>query len=96
MLDITFEKDMQGELPEDALLDQYELDALFESTRQSVTRDLQRQLDGVVCAEHGKPPRLKITARYDTEMEQFDLQYHIDTCCPLFLARVIKTLNRKN
>ena len=96
MLDITFEMDMQGELPDDALLDQYELDALFAATRASVQLDLERQLDGMVCAEHHQPPRLKITAHYDTEMEQFDLQYHIDTCCPLFLARVIKTLNRKN
>jgi len=96
MLDIAFEMETQGDLPEDALLDQYELDALFAATRQSVTRDLERQLDGIVCAEHGQPPHLKITTRYDTEAEQFDLQYHIDTCCPLFLARVIKTLNRKN
>ena len=96
MLDLTFEMETQGELPDDALLDQYELDALFAATRQTVTRDLECQLDGVVCAEHSKPPQLKITARYDTEAEQFDLQYHIDTCCPLFLARVIKTLNRNN
>jgi len=74
MLDIAFEMDMQGELPEDALLDQYELDALYEATWQSVQRDLQRQPDGIVCAEHGKPPQLKITARYDTETEEFDLQ----------------------
>jgi hypothetical protein len=96
MLDITFEMETQGELPEDALMDQYELDALFAATRQSVQRDLERQLDGIVCSEHNQPPRLKITARYDAEMEQFDLQYHVDTCCPLFLARVIKTMNRKN
>lgn len=96
MLDITFEMETQGELPEDALMDQYELDALFAATRQSVQRDLERQLSDVVCSEHSQPPRLKIIARYDAEMEQFDLQYHIDTCCPLFLARVIKTLNRKN
>jgi hypothetical protein len=96
MLDITFEMETQGELHEDALMSQYELDALFVATRQSLQRDLERQLNGVVCAEHGQPPRLKITARYDNETEQFDLQYHIDTCCPLFLARVIKTLNRKD
>jgi hypothetical protein len=96
MLDITFEMETQGELPEDALMDQYELDALFAATRQSVQRDLERQLSDVVCSEHNQPPRLKIIARYDAEMEQFDLQYHVDTCCPLFLARVIKTMNRKN
>ena len=48
MLDITFEMETQGELPEDALLDQYELDALFASTKQSLERDLTRQLDGCV------------------------------------------------
>jgi hypothetical protein len=93
-LEINFDFDTEGVLHADALLDPYELNVLFDQTRSTLRRDLERKLSGVVCAEHDEPPRITISGRYDHDTEQMDINYHIDTCCQMFLVRVVKTLNQ--
>jgi len=93
MLEINFDFDTEGSAHEDAFLDAYELDMLFQQTSQSIRAGLERKLADVTCDEHGKAPRITITGRYDHETEQMDLNYHVDTCCQLFLVRVVKLLN---
>ncbi|MAU13680.1 MAG: hypothetical protein CL607_27940 [Anaerolineaceae bacterium] len=93
MLEINFDFDTEGSAHEDAFLDAYELDMLFQQTSQSIRAGLERKLADVTCAEHGNAPRITITGRYDRETEQMDLNYHVDTCCQLFLVRVVKLLN---
>ena len=96
MLQINYDFETLGEENKDAWLDPYELTMLFEETRQTIDADLQRKLAEIRCDEHDEAPRITITARYDHEQEEMDLQYHIDTCCKLFLVRVIKVLNATN
>lgn len=93
MLEITYDFDIDGILHEDPFLDRYQIQWMFDQTRQSIETTLQRKLAGVVCEEHGEAPKVLITGRYDAEAEQLDVQYNLDTCCKLFLVRVVKTLN---
>lgn len=93
MLKIDYDFDTEGEAHEDAYFDPYELNMLFEQTRQSLDTGLRRKLEGVVCKEHNQPPSITITGRYDQETEQMDINYHVDTCCQMFLVRVVSMLN---
>ncbi len=93
MLEIQYDFDIDGALREDPFLDRYQIALMFEQTRQSIESSLQRKLAGVVCEEHGAAPRVLISGRYDAESEQLDVQYHIDTCCKLFMVHVVKRLN---
>ena len=97
-MDIEFDFIVEGtERPDaDRLLTGYELDMLFEHTRQQTRKEFTRKLDGMMCDEHGEPPHVKVTGTYNAETEDMDVAYHIDTCCKLFLARIIKTLNQVN
>ncbi|MCU0513204.1 MAG: hypothetical protein MUE40_11605 [Anaerolineae bacterium] len=95
MIDIEYDFGISGDAPDDAFLDPQAIEYLFAQTQQDLGSSLQRRLAGVVCREHGHPPRLRLIGRYDQAAGEMDIQYHIDTCCPLFLARVIKTLNTR-
>ncbi len=92
-MEITFDFETEGVVQEDPFLDSYELALLFEQTRQEIESGLRRKLHQVICAEHGQPPRITISGRYNHDSEQMDIQYHIDTCCQMFLVRVVKMLN---
>ncbi len=87
--------DIDGALQADPFLDRYELSMLFEQTRRSMAAALQRQLADAVCEEHDKEPVITITGRYDTEREELDIQYHLDTCCKPFMLRVIQRMNNR-
>jgi len=93
-MDIEFDLRTEGEELPDAFLDSYELELMFDSTRRSIRSGLERKLDGVVCDEHGEPPKFKITGVYNNEAEQMDIHYHVDTCCQMFLVRVMRILNQ--
>jgi hypothetical protein len=95
-MDIVFNFDTDGIAHEDAFLDAYELSLLFDQTRHDIESGLRRKLHQVVCADHEQPPRITISGRYDHETEQMDIQYHIDTCCQMFLVRVVKILNMQS
>jgi hypothetical protein len=96
MVKVQYDFDIEGALQEDPFLDSYEISLMFEQTKQSMGTALERKLAGVTCDEHGATPTITITGRYNGESEQLDINYHIDTCCKLFMVRVVKLLNTIN
>jgi hypothetical protein len=92
----VYDFDIEGALQEDPFLDRYEISLMFEQTKQSMGQALERQLAGITCDEHGEEPTITITGRYNGETEQFDINYHLDTCCKLFMVRVVKLINNVN
>ncbi|MGB7341250.1 MAG: hypothetical protein WBC91_20300 [Phototrophicaceae bacterium] len=96
MAKVIFDFDIDGALQADPYLDQYTVNYLFEQTKQSIGKGLARKLDGITCDEHGTEPTITITGRYSGSAEQMDIDYHIDTCCQLFMVRVVKMLNNVN
>lgn len=93
MVQIKYDFDIDGALRDDPFLDRLHIHMMFEQTRQSIEHSLRRKLDDVVCSEHAAPPEITISGRFDADREEFDISYHVDTCCQLFLVRVIKVLN---
>ena len=96
MAKVIFDFDIDGALQADPYLDSYTINYLFEQTKESLGKGLARKLEGVSCADHDKEPTITITGRYSGNAEQMDIDYHIDTCCQLFLVRVVKLLNNVN
>lgn len=94
-MEIEFDLYTEGEELPDAFLDSYELEMMFDNTRRSIRSGLERKLGDVVCGEHGEAPKFKITGVYDNEAEQMDIHYHVDTCCQMFLVRVMRILNQQ-
>lgn len=95
-MEIAFDLRTEGDALPDAFLDPYELEMMFDSARQSIRAGLERKIGDMTCAEHGQTPKFLIAGRYDQASEQMDIQYHIDTCCQLFLLDVMRMLNRQN
>lgn len=93
---IEFNFDIDGALNDEPFLDSYELDYLFRQTRESIAAALERKLDGLRCEEHQQEPTITVTGRYDGESEQMDIEYHVDTCCQMFMVKVVKMLNNIN
>lgn len=91
---IEFDLRTEGEELPDAFLDRFELEMMFDSTRHSIRAGLERKLGDVICDEHHAPPKFKITGVYNNEDEQMDIHYHVDTCCQMFLVRVMRILNQ--
>ncbi len=97
MVEIVFDFRAEGEeLAGEPLLKPCELDKLFAHTREQIRRDLTRKLGDVHCDEHGEAPQIRVTGIYDNGTEQLDIQYHIDACCQMFFARVVRMLNQAN
>ena len=94
-LEIQFDLRTEGEKLPDPFLDACELELMFENTRQSMGAGLRRKFRDVLCPEHGEAPCFKITGVYDNEREEMDIQYHVDTCCQMFLLRVMQILNQR-
>jgi len=90
---IRFDFAIEGELHEDSFLDAYEVSLMFRQTERELGEALARKLEGLVCAEHGQAARLTLRGRYDAARDEMDIQYDLDPCCPLFMARIIKALN---
>ncbi len=51
----------------------------------AIRRQVADKLAGMQCAEHGREPRVLVTATYSSETGQMELNYHVDTCCPPML-----------
>lgn len=96
MVKILYEFDIEGAIQEDPFLSEYELGLMFEQTKRSLGVGLERQLGHLRCDDHNDEPTITITGNYDAEREELDVQYHVDTCCKLFMVRVIKTMNNVN
>ncbi|MCY4021508.1 MAG: hypothetical protein OXG39_19060 [Chloroflexi bacterium] len=92
---IQFDLRSEGEALPEAFLDETELEQMFESTRRSIGAGLRRKFRDVLCAEHEQAPSFLITGVYDKEVEEMDIQYHVDTCCRYFLLRVMQILNQQ-
>ncbi len=75
------------------LADEYLVEMLAH-TEAHIRQQLQRQLSGVRCAEHGAAPRVTVTASYAADVDQMELSYHVDACCPALLLRAVGALNR--
>ena len=93
--EIQFDLRAEGDKLPDPFLDALELELMFENTRQSIGAGLRRKFRDVLCAEHDEAPSFKITGVYDNEREEMGIQYHVDTCCQLFLLRVMQILNQR-
>lgn len=96
MVKLVFDFDIEGALQDDPYLDSYTLNYMFQQTKESMGRGIERKLDGISCSEHGEEPTVTITGRYSGSAEQMDIEYHIDTCCQVFMVQVVKTLNNVN
>ncbi len=95
MIDVAFNIRTTGDASaEDRLLDDYELRQMLDHTRSQINQHVQDALAGMRCPEHDQPPRVTITGTYNTETDQLDVSYNVDTCCKLFLMQAIAALNR--
>ena len=94
-MEIKFDLRTEGDALPDAYLDSAELALMFESTRRSIGDGLQRKFRDVLCEEHGQAPKFRISGVFDRGIEDMDVQYHVDTCCQVFLLRVMQILNRR-
>ena len=94
-LDIKFDFRVEGEALAEPFLDRFELELMFEGTRQSIGAGLERKFADIVCEEHAAAPCFTISGVYDNALEEMDIQYHVDTCCQPFLLRVMQMLNRR-
>ncbi|MEM9950874.1 MAG: hypothetical protein AAF846_04695 [Chloroflexota bacterium] len=96
MTKVVYDFDIDGALQADPYLDQYTIHYMFQQTKESIGKGIARKLDGMTCDEHHEEPTITITGRYSGSAEQMDIDYNIDTCCKLFLVRVVKALNSVN
>jgi len=96
MAKVEFDFEIDGALQDDPYLDRYTINYLFEQTKQSIGKGLARKLADLTCDTHAEEPTITITGRYSGNNEQLDIDYHIDTCCQMFMVRVVKVLNNVN
>ena len=94
-INIEFDLRVEGAAQAEPFMDSYELEQMFDSTRQSIGAGLQRKFADIICDEHAQAPTFKISGVYDNAIEEMDLQYHVDTCCQGFLLRVMQILNQR-
>jgi hypothetical protein len=93
MVEVEFRYEIDGQAFSE-LQDQYDLEMIFEHTRLLTQQQVQNKLGRLVCAEHGQPPRVTVTAAYSSDTEQIELAYHVDSCCPRLLLEAVRSLNR--
>ena len=93
---VNFDFDIEGALREDPYLDTYELNYLFEQTKASMERDIERKLGTMRCGEHNAEATITIKGRYGGDSEQLEIDYHVDTCCKAFMVKVVSHLNNVN
>jgi hypothetical protein len=96
MTQLNFDFDIEGALQDDPYLDSYELNYLFEQTKASISRDIERKLGDTRCGDHNEEATITVTGRYGGDSEQLEIDYHVDTCCKMFMVQVIATLNNVN
>lgn len=95
MIEVAFDIQLTGDASaEDRLLDDYELRMMLDHTRAQINQHVQHALADLRCEEHDQPPRVTISGAYNTDTDQLDVSYHVDTCCKPFLLRAVAALNR--
>lgn len=95
-MQIQFQWRTDGPSRQDSWLSEEEHNQLIQQTEAIIRKDIARKLGEITCDEHGEAPHFIISGVYDNDTEQLDIQYRIDTCCQLFLVRVMKILNQTN
>jgi len=96
-INVNFDIQMTADVDanEDAWLDPYETQMMLDHTRAQIDAHIQRALGTMHCDTHSEPPRVTVNGRYDTEQEELDISYDVQTCCKPFLAQCIAALNRR-
>jgi hypothetical protein len=94
MIELEFNITLQDEAGEDALLDEYETEALVESTKAQIRQHVENRLGNLFCEEHAKLARVIVTGSYSRDTEQLEIEYHLDTCCKLMMVRSVAALSR--
>jgi len=76
------------------LFDEFELGQMLDHTKAQIIQFLQTRLGDLRCPSHDQPAKVRVDGVYNAETEQLDFNYHIDTCCQMFLMQAIKVLNQ--
>jgi hypothetical protein len=75
-------------------LDSYERGVMVEQTKNQLASHIQNALKDLLCETHHQPPQVAINGKYDVETEELNVEYDVQTCCPLFLMQCVARLNR--
>lgn len=95
MIQITFNIHIdESQVPDSPLFDEFELAQMLDHTKAQIVQFLQTRLGGLRCPTHDEAPRVRVDGVYHADSEQLDFQYHLDTCCQMFLMQAIAMLNR--
>lgn len=95
MIQITFNISIdESQVPDSPLFDEFELAQMLDHTKAQIVQFLQTRLGSLRCPTHDELARVRVDGVYNTDTEQLDFQYHIDTCCQMFLMQAIGVLNR--
>lgn len=90
-VDIKFQIDGQDIAPD--LIDDEYLSDMLEHTGEQARNHVHERLDDLRCPEHGTSPRVIVTAQYENDTEQMELNYHVDSCCSQLLLLAVQRLN---
>ncbi|MCU0479901.1 MAG: hypothetical protein MUE54_01660 [Anaerolineae bacterium] len=97
MIQITFNIRMDDDqTPDSPLFDEFELAQMLDHTKAQITQFLQTRLGDLRCPSHDQLASVRVDGAYNTDTEQLDFNYHIDTCCQMFLMQAIAALNRSS
>lgn len=94
MAEIAFDIQIEGEMSDDQLLDQEEIDMLLDSTRAQIREHILRRLGSYTCSEHGQPPKILVSGKFSLETEQLEYSYNIEACCNLMTMQTASLLSR--
>lgn len=95
MIQITFNIAIDSsEMTDSPLFDEFERGQMLDHTKAQIVQFVQTQLGALRCPSHDQQPSVRVGGAYDSDTEQLDFQYHIDTCCQMFLMRAITALNQ--
>lgn len=94
MITIEVQYEVDGQPVEiNALEEDYELGETLMHTGEQLRQQVAHKLVGIRCEEHDREPQVTVTASYSRDTGQFELNYHLDTCCQMLLLRTVQALN---
>ncbi len=93
MIETQVRFEIDGLETEPADLDDDYLAEMLMHTAAQIREQVQSRLGRLRCSEHQAAPRVVVTAAYTTDVEQMELAYHVDACCPALLLQTVQALN---
>ncbi len=90
---LEFDFQTSGEAQPEPYLNEEALEMMFANTRNDLEDAITRKLGDLTCPEHHQAPAVLVRAIYDREMEQMDISYSVESCCPPFMMRVVQILH---